>query len=168
VTMPACCTAIEPKVRMVTEDPTKASLIGRLEVLYGVGWGAVCSGAGDSDERLQDAVAAVACKQLGFDGGTLILYFNTTVPPGPVPELRRAAIAALSRTMLGPAPASVVRFQLVANFTGTEKALEKCKGYAIKPVPYTYVQNTHPAASILNACGSDVLLSCMKKTPAPP
>jgi Scavenger receptor cysteine-rich domain len=123
---------------MVTPDPKKASLSGRLELLYGVGWGAVCRGT-DSDE-LKDAVAVVACKQLGFDGGALAA--NTTAP--------------------GPAPASVVRFQLVANCTGTEKALEKCKGYAIKPVPYTYGPDG------LEACGSDVMLSCMKKALPPP
>jgi Scavenger receptor cysteine-rich domain len=117
---------------MVTEDPQYASLITRLELLYGIGWGAVCRGAGA--EELQDAVAAVACKQLDFDDSA----------------------HGANITALGPAPASVVHFQLVAKCTGPEKALEMCKGYAIKPVQYTY------GSDVFNAFSSNVMLSCMK------
>jgi hypothetical protein len=72
----------------------------------------VCRGTGD--DVLERAAAAVACKQLGFDDG--IFAAETTAP--------------------GPTPAGVVWFQLVANYAGTEKALEEFKGFASKPVRY--------------------------------
>jgi Scavenger receptor cysteine-rich domain len=128
-----CCAEAKKKVRIVSEAPKPNRTIGRLELLYGVGWGAVCRGTGN--DVLERGVAAVACKQLGFDDGAFAA--KTTAP--------------------GPAPASVVRFQLVANCVGTEKALEKCKGFAIKPVPYAY------GPDALKTCGGDVMLNCVTR-----
>jgi Scavenger receptor cysteine-rich domain len=121
------------KVRSVSEAPKTHRTIGRLELFYGVGWGAVCRGTGD--DVLERAVVAVACKQLGFDDGTSAA--KTTAP--------------------GPAPACVVWFQLVANYAGTEKALEECKGFATKPVSYAY------GPDVLKTCGSDVMLNCLTR-----
>ncbi|XP_055956391.1 deleted in malignant brain tumors 1 protein [Patella vulgata] len=107
------------------------SRAGRVRILYETTWGRVCQ------TYLSSSTANVACRQLGFNGGSIDRSYSTRIPYGQLGKVWMNGVGC----------------------SGTESSLFQCNSYSWNPSTYSYSYSYSRCYDLGVNCYNDVRLT---------